>query len=60
MVDGQELPAFRGDNVNSFEPDGAGRQPDPSRLVKGDPPRLLALHDYYLKMLQGTSTRRRR
>jgi len=34
VVDGfGEIPSFRGDNVNSFEP--SGRNPDPARLVEG-------------------------
>ena len=33
VVDGVELPAFRGDNVNSF--DTSARTPDPQRLVSG-------------------------
>ncbi|RKP27711.1 DAHP synthetase [Syncephalis pseudoplumigaleata] len=31
MYEGQEIPSFRGDNVNGFAPDD--RQPDPTRLV---------------------------
>lgn len=34
-VDGQTLPVFRGDNINSFEPDPVLRQPDPRRLLTG-------------------------
>jgi len=33
LVDGVEIPAFRGDNVNSFDP--SARTPDPTRLVSG-------------------------
>ena len=32
-VDGVELPVYRGDIVNSAEPDAAGRVPDPARIV---------------------------
>ncbi|KAI9831141.1 MAG: Aromatic/aminoadipate aminotransferase 1 [Sarea resinae] len=31
MVNGQEIPSFRGDNINGYEP--TERTPDPSRLV---------------------------
>jgi 3-deoxy-7-phosphoheptulonate synthase len=34
MVDGQEIPSYRGDVVNSAEPNLAARQPDPQRLLK--------------------------
>ena len=34
VVGGQTLPVFRGDNINSFEPDAAGRCPDPKRLLQ--------------------------
>lgn len=33
MVNGIEMPSFRGDNINGFDADIASRQPDPSRLV---------------------------
>jgi 3-deoxy-7-phosphoheptulonate synthase len=33
--DGELLPVFRGDNINSFTPDRLGRRPDPSRLLEG-------------------------
>ncbi|KAJ5949085.1 hypothetical protein N7454_000669 [Penicillium verhagenii] len=33
MVNGVEMPSFRGDNINGYEADTASRQPDPSRLV---------------------------
>ncbi|KAJ5935302.1 hypothetical protein N7466_004849 [Penicillium verhagenii] len=33
MVNGVEMPSFRGDNINGYEADIASRQPDPSRLV---------------------------
>lgn len=32
-INGQHLPAYRGDSVNSAEPDPNGRQPDPDRLL---------------------------
>jgi len=32
MVEGQEIPCFRGDNVNGFDP--ANRDPDPKRLTQ--------------------------
>lgn len=32
---GQKLPVFRGDNINSFEPDVSLRTPDPERLFLG-------------------------
>ncbi len=35
LVDGVELPAFRGLLVNSPEPDPAARVPDPRRLLRG-------------------------
>lgn len=34
-IDGKTLPVFRGDNINSFENDQSGRQPDPRRLLQG-------------------------
>jgi 3-deoxy-7-phosphoheptulonate synthase len=33
-VGGHELPVFRGDNINSFDPDPEGRKPDPKRLLQ--------------------------
>jgi 3-deoxy-7-phosphoheptulonate synthase len=33
-IDGQEIPAYRGDAVNSMAPDAEGRIPDPTRLVQ--------------------------
>ncbi|KAJ5892654.1 hypothetical protein N7504_009345 [Penicillium tannophilum] len=33
VINGVEMPSFRGDNINGFEADAASRQPDPSRLV---------------------------
>ncbi|KAJ5895134.1 hypothetical protein N7495_006825 [Penicillium taxi] len=33
VVDGVEMPSFRGDNINGFSADVESRQPDPSRLV---------------------------
>ena len=33
-VDGTEMPAFRGDNINSFDADPTARQPDPGRLLQ--------------------------
>ncbi|GBG31561.1 Phospho-2-dehydro-3-deoxyheptonate aldolase 2, chloroplastic [Hondaea fermentalgiana] len=33
MVDGVELPSYRGDNVNGFDP--KDREPDPERIVQG-------------------------
>ncbi|KAJ5610614.1 DAHP synthetase class II [Penicillium lagena] len=33
MVNGVELPAFRGDNINGYSADAESRRPDPSRLV---------------------------
>ncbi|MDF1613960.1 class II 3-deoxy-7-phosphoheptulonate synthase [Desulfurivibrio dismutans] len=35
MVDGVELPSYRGDMVNSSEPEAEARRPDPQRMVKG-------------------------
>ena len=32
-VDGVKLPSYRGDIVNSFEPNEAAREPDPERLI---------------------------
>ena len=34
IIDGKTLPVFRGDNINSFEPDPDGRRPDPRRLTQ--------------------------
>ena len=34
VVDGVTLPVFRGDNINSFEPDANGRKADPNRLLQ--------------------------
>jgi 3-deoxy-7-phosphoheptulonate synthase len=34
-VNGREIPTYRGDSINSFEPDPAGRTPDPRRLLAG-------------------------
>ncbi|KAI5479640.1 3-deoxy-9-phosphoheptulonate synthase [Pseudohyphozyma bogoriensis] len=33
IYEGQEIPSFRGDNVNSFTPSLASRLPDPERLL---------------------------
>ncbi|KAJ6084134.1 hypothetical protein N7486_010934 [Penicillium sp. IBT 16267x] len=33
VVNGVEMPSFRGDNINGFEADAVSRKPDPSRLV---------------------------
>lgn len=33
LVNGIEMPSFRGDNINGFEPNASSRKPDPSRLV---------------------------
>ncbi len=35
MVNGQEISSYRGDMVNSFEPNEEARRPDPQRMVKG-------------------------
>lgn len=35
MVNGVELPSYRGDMVNGSEPTPAARRPDPQRMVKG-------------------------
>lgn len=32
IVDGKEIPSFRGDNINGFDP--VDRTPDPARLVR--------------------------
>ena len=34
VIEGVTLPVFRGDNINSFEPDAAGRKADPNRLLQ--------------------------
>jgi len=34
VVGGVTLPVFRGDNINSFEPDANGRKADPNRLLQ--------------------------
>lgn len=33
-IDGKQIPSFRGDNINSFEPDPVARKPDPDRLMQ--------------------------
>lgn len=33
VIDGKELPSYRGDNVNGYEP--KDREPDPDRIVQG-------------------------
>jgi len=33
-VAGRQIPSFRGDNINSFEPDPLLRKPDPERLLQ--------------------------
>src|SRR4029079_3937916 len=35
LVDGEEIPSFRGHMVNGDEPDAAARVPDPRRMVEG-------------------------
>ena len=35
VVDGVEIPSFRGDNINYFQPDADLRAPDPYRLLQG-------------------------
>ncbi len=35
MVEGVELPSYRGDMANSVEPDAEARIPDPERMLKG-------------------------
>ncbi|OKY76144.1 MAG: 3-deoxy-7-phosphoheptulonate synthase [Desulfobulbaceae bacterium DB1] len=35
MVNGKEIASYRGDMVNSPDPDEAARRPDPQRMVKG-------------------------
>ena len=35
VVDGVELPSYRGDNVNADAFDVASRRPDPHRMVRG-------------------------
>jgi 3-deoxy-7-phosphoheptulonate synthase len=35
MVNGVELPSYRGDMVNSIEPTPEARRPDPQRMLKG-------------------------
>ena len=34
LVGGRELPSYRGDIVNSLEPDEAARRPDPARMLR--------------------------
>ena len=34
VVDGVEMPSYRGDSVNDLEPDPEGRRPDPNRLLR--------------------------
>ncbi|KAJ5731355.1 uncharacterized protein N7483_005863 [Penicillium malachiteum] len=33
LVNGVEMPSFRGDNINGFDADAESRKPDPARLV---------------------------
>jgi len=35
VIDGEEIPIYRGDLINSFEPDKKARQADPRRLLEG-------------------------
>lgn len=35
VVDGKDIQVFRGDNVNSYEPDEEARRPRPDRLLRG-------------------------
>ncbi|MBU0908749.1 MAG: 3-deoxy-7-phosphoheptulonate synthase, partial [Proteobacteria bacterium] len=35
MVNGKEISSYRGDMVNSFEPNEEARRPDPQRMLKG-------------------------
>src|SRR5690606_6935288 len=35
VIDGVELPSYRGDIINGFEFDGSARVPDPQRMLKG-------------------------
>ena len=35
LVNGEEIPSYRGDMANSAEPAAAARRPDPERLLKG-------------------------
>jgi 3-deoxy-7-phosphoheptulonate synthase len=35
LVAGRELPSYRGDIVNGYEPDEAARVPDPERMLQG-------------------------
>ncbi len=34
VVGGKEMQSYRGDNINAFEPEEQGRQPDPRRLLR--------------------------
>lgn len=34
VVDGQEMPIYRGDIINGYEPDAVLRQPDPERMLQ--------------------------
>lgn len=56
VVNGCELPVYRGDGVNSFEPTASGRRPDPARLgtacsVAG---KLMSFIREYLSSSEGT------
>lgn len=35
IVNGEKIPNYRGDLINSIEPDAEARRPDPSRLLEG-------------------------
>ena len=52
MVNGKELPVFRGDSINSFEADEQGRKPDPKRLLQSYHTASLTLN-YIRAMITG-------
>lgn len=49
VVRGQELPVFRGDNINGFAPSAESRKPDPNRLLEAYHHSALTLN--YLRAL---------
>lgn len=51
-VNGQDIPVFRGDNINSFEATAAGRKADPTRMLRGYHTASLTLN-YVRAMIAG-------
>lgn len=51
-IDGQDIPVFRGDNINSFEATVAARKADPTRMLRGYHTASLTLN-YVRAMIAG-------